>query len=366
MTNVGSSVSYPFVDEVEAPLVHRFSLGFQRMLPGDFVLDLSYVGSRSSRLPVTKELNAVPAKYLSTAPVRDQATINYLTFQVANPLYGIPQVTAGMTGQRVNREQLLRPYPQFSSISTQESTGQRWYDAAQVKVERRFRDGLTFQASYTYSHQMEAVSYLNATDTELHRVIGAADRPHIFVTSGIVELPFGRGRHFGSDVNGFTEALIGGWQLGLFYRVQSGNPIGFGNFIFKDEYSIKDVPKPGSERTQDALFAGLPANSGATKPWFYTEPFVTPSGSQLDRNVRTQPLRFAEVRTPGYALFDASLIKKVNLAGKELQLRLECYNLLNRMNWRAPNTTVTSTAFGTISAISGYPRQFQLAAMFKF
>ena len=52
--------------------------------------------------------------------------------------------------------------------------------------------------------------------------------------------------------------------------------------------------------------------------------------------------------------------------GRELQLRVECYNVLNRMNWRAPNTTVTSTAFGTISAISGYPRQFQLAAMFKF
>ena len=366
MTNVGSSVSYPFVDDVRSPYTHRFSIGFQRQLPGDFMLDLSYVGTRTERLPVTTEMNAVPAKYLSTSPARDQATINYLTFQVANPLYGIPQVTAGMTGQRVNREQLLRPYPQFTSITTQESVGKRWYDAAQARVERRFKDGFTFQASYTFSRQVEATSYLNATDTALHKVIAAGDRPHIFVTSGIVEIPFGRGRHWAANANGFTEALIGGWQVGLFYRVQSGNPIGFGNFLFKEGYSIEDVPKPGDQRTQDALFEGLPPNSGSTNPWFNTAPFVTASASQLDRNIRTQPLRFEEVRTPGYALFDISFIKKVYFGGRELQLRVECYNVLNRMNWRAPNTTVTSTAFGTISAISGYPRQFQLAAMFKF
>ena len=235
-----------------------------------------------------------------------------------------------------------------------------------MRIERRFSAGFTVQASYTYSRQMEATSYLNATDTELHKVIGGADRPHIIVTSGIFELPFGRGRRFGHDMSRLADYLVGGWQVGLFYRAQSGNPMGFGNFIFKDGYSIEDVAKAGGQRTKDALFEGLPSNSGTTKPWFNTEPFVTASASQLDRNIRTQPLRFAEVRTPGYALFDASFIKKVAVGRTELQLRVECYNLLNRMNWRAPNTTVTSTAFGTISAISGYPRQFQLAAMYKF
>ena len=152
----------------------------------------------------------------------------------------------------------------------------------------------------------------------------------------------------------------------MFYRIQSGNPIGFGNFLFKPGYSIKDVPKPADQRTQEALFAGLPSNSSATNPWFNTEPFERTTANQLDRNIRTQPTRFSEVRAPGYALLDASLIKKVRFGGTELQLRFEGYNLLNKMNWRAPNTTATSSTFGTISAISGYPRQFQLAAMFKF
>jgi hypothetical protein len=366
MTNTGSSVSFPFYGDVESPYAHRFSIGFQRMLPWECVLDLSYVGSRMARLPVTIELNAVPAQYLSTSPTRDQTTINYLTFQVANPLFGIPQVTAGMTGQRVNREQLLRPFPQFTSISAQKSTGKRWYDAFQSRIERRFRNGFSFQASYTYSRQMEAVSYLNPTDTELHKVIAAQDRPHVFVTSGLFELPWGKGRHWGSDWGGLTNTLLGGWQVGVFYRAQSGNPLGFGNFLFKDGYSIEDVPKSRSKRSMDALFEGLPANSGFTNPWFNTEPFVTASASQLDRNIRTQPVRFEEVRSPGYALFDASFIKKLYFGAQELQLRFEGYNLLNKMNWRAPNTTVTSSAFGTISAISGYPRQFQLAVMYKF
>ena len=366
MTNTGASVSFPFYSDVKSPDAHRFSIGFQQMLPWDYVLDLSYVGSRMGQLPVTVELNPVPALYLSTSPVRNQTTINYLTFQVANPLFGIPQVTAGMTGQRVNREQLLRAYPQFTSIQAQESTGQRWYDAFQSRIERRFRNGFSFQASYTYSRQVEATSYLNPTDTELHKVIAAQDRPHVFVTSGLFELPWGKGRHWGADWSGVTNQVLGGWQVGVFYRAQSGNPLGFGNFLFKDGYSIDDVPKASSERTTDALFAGLPPNSGFTNPWFNTEPFVTSSAAQLDRNIRTQPLRFEEVRTPGYALLDASLIKKIYFGRQELQLRFEGYNLLNKMNWRAPNTTVTSSTFGTISAISGYPRQFQVAAMYKF
>ena len=130
MTNDGSSVGFPFVDDVKSPLCSPLL----DRLPAHAARETSSWTSPTSaagcsRFPVTVELNAVPAQYLSTSPVRDQDTINYLTFQVANPLFGIPQVTAGMTGQRVNREQLLRPYPQFTSITSQESTGKRWYDA---------------------------------------------------------------------------------------------------------------------------------------------------------------------------------------------------------------------------------------------
>ena len=79
---------------------------------------------------------------------------------------------------------------------------------------------------------MTETGYLNNFDQELERVIGPFDRTHVFVASGIVEMPFGRGRHWGNDWSGVTEALLGGWQVSVLFKAQSGAPLGFGNFLF--------------------------------------------------------------------------------------------------------------------------------------
>jgi hypothetical protein len=83
--------------------------------------------------------------------------------------------------------------------------------------------------------------------------------------------------------------------------------------------------------------------------------------------VRTQPSRFEEVRGPGYALLDLGFLKNVNLGSRmRAQFRAEVYNALNRANLGGPNTTPTSTTFGTITAQNGLPRQLQLAARLSF
>ena len=84
-------------------------------------------------------------------------------------------------------------------------------------------------------------------------------------------------------------------------------------------------------------------------------------------NVRTQPNRFEEVRGPGYAVLDLAFLKNVSFSERtKLQLRAEIYNALDRANLAGPNTTPTSTAFGTITAQNGLPRQLQLAARLSF
>jgi hypothetical protein len=101
--------------------------------------------------------------------------------------------------------------------------------------------------------------------------------------------------------------------------------------------------------------------------WFNVNAFNRASAQQLVSNVRTQPSRFAEVRGPGYAVLDLSLLKNLSLGGsRQLQLRLESYNALNRANLRDPNLTPTSTALGTITAQNGLPRQLQVAARLIF
>jgi hypothetical protein len=91
------------------------------------------------------------------------------------------------------------------------------------------------------------------------------------------------------------------------------------------------------------------------------------NAQQLVSNVRTAPSRFAEVRGPGYALLDLAFLKNVNLGSRmRLQLRAEVYNALNRVNFGNPNTGVTNSAFGTITAQNGLPRQLQLAGRLSF
>ena len=324
MTNVGLGVSFPYVGEVRTPRTHRWSIGLQRELPGFFLVEGTYVGSLSEHIPVSRELNSVPGQYFSTSPVRDDATNNFLTQQVANPFAGLLPGT-NINGANVARSQLLRPYPQFTGITALETNGTSDYTSFQGRIERRMANGFTVQAAYTWSKTMTETDYLNSFDTELERVIGPFDRTHVFVTSGIVELPFGKTRHWGRDWNGVTEALLGGWQVSFLFRAQSGAPLGFGNFIFAPGATIDDVVLSGGPRREPLV------QRRRVQPRHRAAAGV---------NVRTQPSRFGEVRGPGYALLDLGFLKNVNLGSRlRAQFRAEVYNALNRANLGGPNTT---------------------------
>lgn len=352
MTNAGIGVSFPYAGEVDTPSTHRWSLGVQQELPWKFMGEVTYVAGRSNNITVNRDQNAVPGEYFSTTGVRDNATNNFLTQQVRNPLAGLLPGT-GLNGATVSRSQLLRPYPQFTGVSALQTNGSSDYKSVQARLERRMANGVTVQVGYTWSRTMTEMEYLNAFDTELHRVIGAFDRTHMFVTSGIVELPFGRGRHFGSTWNAFTDTILGGWQVSYLLKQQSGAPLSFGNFLLKQGMTIDDIALPRGERSIER--------------WFNVDAFDRVPANQLVSNVRTTPARLAEVRGPGYVVLDLGIMKNIALVGRtRLQLRLEAYNALNTTNLNNPNTSPTSSAFGTITSQNPFPRQFQLAARFSF
>jgi hypothetical protein len=350
MTNVGQGVSVPYVGDVKNPRNHRWSIGFQRELPRQILVEATYVGAHGEHLPVVRQLNALPAQYLSTSPVRDNATNNRLTQQVPNPFAGLLPGT-GLNGARVARSQLLRPYPQFTSIQATRTIGLSDYHALQTRVERRMADGFTVQLAYTWSRAMTESGFLNDSDVNLERVISAFDREHTLTASGLVELPFGRDRRFGRDWGGVANAALGGWQVSYIFRAQSGQPLGFGNFLFAQGMGVDDIM----------------ADNPTVDQWFNVNAFNRVSAQQLVSNVRTQPTRFAEVRGPGYAVLDLGLLKNFSLGGtRQVQFRLESYNALNRANLRLPNTSATNSALGRITAQNGLPRQLQIAARVTF
>jgi hypothetical protein len=364
MTNVGQAVAFPYNGEVKTPRSHRWSIGLQRELPWAWLIEATYVGAHGQHLPVVRNLNPVPRQYFSTSPVRDDATNNRLTQQVPNPFVGLLPGT-GLNGATVARSQLLRPYPQFTaasplaSVQATETIGWSNYHAAQARVERRMANGFTVQLAYSWSRAMAAAAtlspnltgFLNEFDEQPEYVISPYDRAHTFVSSGIVELPFGRDRRFGRNWAGATNALLGGWQVSYIFKAQSGAPLGFGNFLFAPGMDVDDIM----------------ASDPSVNQWFNVNAFNRVPAQQLVSNVRTQPTRFAEVRGPGYAVVDLGLLKNISLGGvRQLQLRLESYNALNRANLQNPNTTTTSTALGTITAQNGLPRQLQIAARVSF
>src|SRR5436305_14973193 len=145
------------------------------------------------------------------SPLRDQAGIDFLAGTVTNPFSGLLPKTS-MNNPTIARSQLLRPYPQYSGLSTTENTGYAWYHSMQVRLDKRFSQGLSATMSYTRSKTMEALGYLNSTDTRLEEVISTQDRTHRLAGIWLYEMPFGRGTRFLSG-NALVPNVLRVWKL---------------------------------------------------------------------------------------------------------------------------------------------------------
>jgi hypothetical protein len=360
------------------PYSQRWSFGFQRELPLNAMLRASYIGSRAVRLIVNRNSNTIPLNYLSTSPVRDQPKIDYMNANVANPFRNVAGVTGSLsTGATISRAQMLRPSPQYSDYAMGEPSGYSTYHALQVEFNRRFASGFSFGGAYTFSKTMEAGSFLNAADAMPYYQISGNDRPHLFNVHSIIHLPFGKGRKFGSNWGGFTNAVLGGWQTGAIMRIQAGAPMGFGQYVLKSGKSLMDIMLPEEDKDIRHYFKNynyyLDQNGGnaaaATAAMNADYPFELSSAiNGLAYNVRTIPDRFSYIRAPGYLLLDVNLKKEFTIVeGKTISFRVDASNILNKCNWLNVNTGVANpTTFGVVASQNGYPRQLQLWLTFSF
>lgn len=353
-TNLAQNITV-LPENRKQPYAQRWLFGIQREFVNGFVVDASYVGNRGTRLPINREMNFTPQQYLSKSRVRDPATITYLSQTFPNPFYGTNPVST----RNITRADLLKPYPEFGNITMTEPVGYSWYHALQTRVERRFAQGFTFQLSYTWSKTMEAAQYLNVGDPVPYEVVSNLDRTHRIATSGIWEIPFGKGKIWGSNLHPVANFIAGGWQLNGMMQRQTGAPLNFDasstsagpGYIFNG--NLNDITLGNSERSVDRW---LNRNAG----------FELNSNNGLAYNIRTFPLRFNGIRGPGQSRWDASLIKNFQVyESVRMQFRAECFNLMNHPNLGDPNTNPTQTAFGTITS-QGPPRSWQFALKLVF
>ena len=338
-TYLGQAVSF-FPDSLKSPYVQRWSADVQHQFPKGIFLDVSYVGNRGTRLAVTRQYDTLPAADLSTSPVRDPTTINYLTAQVANPFYPLLPGT-NLSSLTVARSQLLLPYPEFTGVSTTLPQGYSYYHSLQVLTERRFTNGFTVQFNWVWSKFMEATSFQNASDPVPSKVISDLDRTHILHGSGIYELPFGHGKPFLSSAHGFVRQLVEGWQVQAMWQFNTGAPLAFNNAMLVEP--IQDVALPASQQT--------------IARWFNTAAFNTTSGQQLADNIVTLSARLSGARAPGVNNWNLSAVKNFTLTERfKLQFRTEFLDAFNHTDLSAPNTTPTAAAFGEITGAANQPR----------
>ncbi len=338
-TGLGGAISFNDVTR-RVPYVWQFSGGFQYEIFRGILIDASYVGSRTSDLQVSRNINALPVDQLK------QGT-TYLSQAVANPFFGIlaSNTTLGATAT-TQRRNLVVPYPQYSTITEgAQSLGKSWYNSFQFRAEKRMSHGLTLLLSYTLSKTMEQLAFVNPQDTQPSREIGTYDIPQRLVVSGIYEFPVGPHRKWLN--HGVASHIIGGWSVNWNMTVQPGIPI-----AFPSGYYINGNPTLSSGQTLNHWF------DTSSSIWVLQPPDT----------LRTSKLRSPTLRQDSRPQYDMTVIRNFRIReGHELQFKASAFNATNTPIFGAPNNSPSSSLFGVVPVTQiNLPRDVELGFRYRF
>ena len=352
-TLLGQDISY-FDRGNVTPYTGQWNFDVQRELPGTLLLDVSYVGTRGLKLPLDRQVNQLPDSALALG--------DGLRALAPNPFYG--KITTGtLSGATVSQAQLLRPYPQYTAITSAVSSwGSSSYHALQVKLEKRYSKNLTMLASYTYSKLMDISAGAFGGETLSGGVIqdwnnlgaewspSALDQIHRFIVNVVYSLPFF------ANQSGFVGHVLGGWEVGIIGSFYSGSPLGISSSV-NGTFSQGGGQRPNWNGIDPSKSQPL------LNQWFDTSVFSAPAAYAFG----TTPRTFNSVRSDKTQNVDLSLHKEVRINERfGLQIRGEAFNLTNTPVFAPPGTTYGSGTFGIVSSQANQPRIVQLALKLKF
>jgi hypothetical protein len=301
------------------PYMMQWNIGFQREIIDNMVLSADYVGSRGRELMMQLQYNV--ALYPAPGPISAR-----------------------------------QPFPQFGPFVLDTNEGKSDYDALQVKMERRFAQGFTFLASYTWSKTLGTVSLpVGNSVQDPYNIMAsrgplAFDVPQMFVFSSIYELPFGRGKPLLSS-DGPVDWFLGGWQLGGILSLYAGTPL------------TVNIPFDNANTGSGLQYANVVPGQSVTGPktrqqWFNTHAFIVPPQYTYGNE------GLGILRAPGKENLDLTLSKRFPITeAKRIEFRFETFNFLNHTNLNSPSATLGSITFGTITGAAA-PRDIQLGLKF--
>lgn len=357
LTQLGQGVSFVNPD-FKIPYVDQWSAGFTADLPWGVTVDAAYVGSRTRRLPISRGLNDIPLAERRRGIASLGGNPSYLLEQVPNPFAGQLPGTP-LNARTISRQQLLKPFPQFLSVTMEkENGGSASYDALEIAAHVQ-RSGLVAAATYAWMRSFESLGYVDTGDDgQLWRALASFDRTHRFTVSAVWELPFGRGRRFGGMAEGLLGHLISGWQLNAIGEIQSGTPTGMpgGVRLLADTARL-----PNGQQTLDRWFDNSTRRNprpDGTYAWDVLPPF----------EFSTLSPRMSDVRDPWASQWTFALVKNTRFKDRyNVQLRLEAFNAFNTPIYAGPDLDVNSPRFGRITPDQiNFPRHVQVGVRVTF
>jgi hypothetical protein len=292
------------------------------------------------------------------------------------------------TTKAASRPLTDRPFPNWGIVNSRSNGANAFYNALQVEANRRMQHGLTFQSAYTLAKNLqddegpdstgfaremggnkgEVSSYKNNRRLDYGNDYGT--RRQRWITTGVYQFPFGRGRSFGAKMNRAEDAVVGGWQLSSIFVWQTGpfltafmpgssnDPSGTGSGVLygRDQHpdrvagvSVVPANRSRSQWLNKSAFA-CPSNTG----------YTAYGGTTCNVGYSTNPIgRFGnehvgDIVGPGTINLSAGLSKRFEITNN-LHLRAEgtFTNVLNHTNLNDPNMDETSSTFGVITSSRG-------------
>jgi hypothetical protein len=341
----------------------QWNLSFQKTYGEHWSMEFGYLGSKLTNL-------GVPDVNLNQLTTEQLALGSVLTQQVPNPFFGQIPESSSLGGPTIARQQLLRPYPRFTTVALyRNNVGHSTYHSLQTRLERRFSDGLTFGAAYTFSKLIDdagavfdaailtgpAASFQAADshNRRLEKDHSTGSIPQVLAGSFVWELPLGQGRHW--TMSGWKDALAGRWQLAGIVRLQSGSPLAVTQATNLNAFAGFGIQRPN--RTGDTA---LPSEERSTARWFNTAAFTQAPQFTIGSSSRNP------VVGPGYQTLDVMLAKIFPITERfRAEFRVEAFNVTNTPPLTAPNTSFGTAAFGTITRAFD-PRVFELVLKLHF
>jgi hypothetical protein len=353
------------------PYYENWNFGIQRSLSTNMMVGAAYTASVGHFLPGAGDAgpmtNQIPLQYLALGPLLS-ATATPSTLAAARAIF--PNIGLPFPNFVGTIAQLLRPYPQYGTISDPwADVGNSNYNALQVTFNRRMAAGLTFMVGYTFSKELDDLANpRNPFNDRLERAPGTIDHTHVLTATFVYGLPFGAGHKLGSG-NKIMSTIASNWQLSGLITFSSGAPLTITangcttGSILGTCYPNYNPAFTGDVRINGAYGSGNVLGSHPTV-YLNKAAFVDPPAFTVGNVTRGAPFG---LYAPYLLDEDLSLRRQFSITERvKLIFQADVFNITNSVDFSAPATNIDSANFGTVTSQANLPRKVQFSGRITF